>query len=155
MSRVRGARAFRMLLRKLPDAVKAEMAEAMDQAGDEILAAQRAAVPVLTGRLRAGLSKKFYRSSLRLRVGFVGVIVNRRLPHENVTEFGQKAKTVTARRRKPSGGVSIYRMRLPRREKRPFVYSERAQQLRLTLGGRVRTIWQKALEKASQGISEE
>ncbi len=143
--RVRGDRSFRKLLRKLPDSAKEEMAVALDKAGDRLLSAMRSEVPRRTGALAGGLSKKLLRASLRLRVGFIGKPINRRLFYGRIIEFGRKAQTVRAKR---SG--TTYTMRIRARAGRPFVQSRRTD-LRTSLNAELKGTWTRILQRAAAG----
>jgi hypothetical protein len=123
--RIRGDRAFRKLLRKMPDAIREEIFRMMEVAGDQILAAQRADAPRRTGRLAAALSKRVSKASLRLRVGVIGRPLNRRLFYGHILEVGRRAQVVTARRTTRSGTISTYQMRVRAIMARPFTRSVR------------------------------
>jgi len=151
--RIRGDRAFKKLIRRMPEAIREEMVSQLDEAGDQILAAQRAAAPRRTGALASGLSKRLYPRSLRLRVGLIGKAINRKLYYGRIVQSGRKAQTVTARRSTASG-VSSYQLRVRAMPGRPFVHSERAKSIRNTLGGRLKDFWNKVLARASQGVSD-
>jgi hypothetical protein len=165
--RVRGDRNFRNLLRRLPETVKLEVADAMDAGGTEMLEAQQAGVPRRFGRLAAGLSKRLLRGSLRLRVGLIGKPTNRRLFYGRIVEFGRKAQTVSVNRFKPGarragygpkarrGAVSSYQMRVPAMAPRPFMWTQRTRELRDTLGGRVTRIWERALRRAAGEVTDD
>jgi hypothetical protein len=147
--RIKGDRAFRQLLRRMPDAIRDEMVTMLEGVGDDIVAAQRAASP--SARVRAALSRRVSRATLRLRVGLIGKPVNRRLFFARILEKGRKAQVVTARR----GGGRPYPMRVRAFAGRPFVFGRAAIALRRTLGGRVSKMWDGALARASAGIGDE
>lgn len=96
--RVKGATRVRRLIRRLPDAIEAELADRMEAGGGKMLVAMRAAAPKRTGRLRAGYSMKMNRKTLRLRVGLNGRKVNRDLFYGRILEFGRKSKSVIIKR---------------------------------------------------------
>lgn len=165
-SRLRGAGSFRRLLKQLGPAVKEELAEQLDDAGVELLAAMRADVAVKTGALRAGLVKKLLRASLRVRVGMPTTLRGRaNLFYGRIVERGRKSKTVTVRRKRRvsrqtyqvragefrrSGGQ--YKMRVRAMAPRPFVFKRR-EALRGAINTRIRTFWDRALADAAQGVS--
>jgi hypothetical protein len=151
--RVRGDRAFRRLLKKMADTtLRDEMIAMLEEGGDTIASAQRA--DAVSSRARSAISKRVLRGSLRLRVGLVGRPVNRRLWWTKVIEGGRKAQTVQAARRTPSGGISRYAMRVSALRPRPFIFTNRVKALRDTMGGRLRTYWERVLRKASQGVTD-
>ncbi len=146
-SRLRGAGAFRRLLKSLPQTVHDEFAEILDDAGDELLAAMQAEVPVRTGKLRAGLKKQLLRASLRLRVGLLGTKRGRAsLFYGRIVEFGRKAQTVNVTRR-----GAPYKMRVRAMAARPFVLKRR-DALRTSINSRIRTFWDRVLADAAGGV---
>lgn len=148
-SRLRGAGSFRRLLKQLGPAVKDELVELLDDAGDELLAAERADVVVRTGALKAGLVKALLKASLRLRVGLPKKAFRGRhsLFYGRVVEFGRKAQivNVTRGRKKP------YKMRVRALAARPFVFKRRGA-LRTSINTRIRTFWDRALADAAEGV---
>ena len=151
--RIKGDRSFRRLLRNLPDAARAELADAMEGGGRELLAAQQAAAPSRSGALRRGLSMKLLKGSLRLRVGLIGKAVNRRLFYGRIVEFGRKASNVVVRRlARRTGKAFSYRMRIPARAGRPFVYTKRTD-LRSAFRERLTRFWERTLGRASGGTA--
>jgi len=170
--RVQGDRAFRKLIRKMPDAIRDEMVAMMETAGDQILAAQRADVARRTGALAAALTKRVLRGSMRLRVGLLGKAINRRLFYARIVEVGRRAQTVTVSRRGAhlaaggrrigrrqraleSGVRGVYQLRVPAKAPRPFVRSARTKALRDTMGGRLAGFWDRTLAKAAQGATDD
>lgn len=151
--RVRGDRAFRRILRKLDPAVREEIVLMYDEGGDQILAMQRADATV-SGRVRSALSKRILRGGLQLKVGLVGRPVNRRLWWSRVIEKGRKASIEDATRI-TRGKLTRYRIRVPALAAMPAIYSPRVLVARQTLGGRTAHLWEKALARASQGVSDE
>lgn len=149
---MRGDRAFTRLMRQLPESAREEVVADLDAAGDQILAAQRASAP--GRRLPAALSKRVYRRTLRLRVGLLGRAVNRRLFFAAIVHGGRKAQTVQARRSTRSGKISSYQLRVRAKAPQPFVFSERVRAIRNTLGGRIRTFWERTLARAARGVGD-
>lgn len=149
--RVRGDRSFRRILKRLPEVIKSEMLEMLDETGDAILAQQRQDVAVRTGALRAALSKRLYRGLVRVRVGLIGKPVNRRLFYAKWVESGRGAKTVQAKRRTGTR----YTLRVGPMRARPFIRSKRTEQIRDTMAGKLKGYWQRVLTRASQGVSDE
>ena len=161
--RTRGDRAFRKMLRRLPDTAREEMADVLDGAGGELVAAIKADTPVLTGALRRGISKKLSRRTLKLQVGLVGRPINRKLFYGRIVEFGRKAKTVMVQRRRAGanngyrGGrkraediATTYRMRIKARAPHPFIYKRR-DLLRNAIADRIKAFWNNTLTSAAAG----
>jgi hypothetical protein len=160
-SQLKGASAVRKLLRQLPASVKEEMADALTDIGPDYLRAQQADAPVAArahrkgvepGALRAGLSWKVLRASLRLRVGLLGTKRGRaRLFYGFIVEVGRKAQTVTVTRK---AGVAPYKMRVRAMAPRPFVYKKRPE-LRTRLSNRLNQFWEHALAHAGEGVGDD
>lgn len=87
-TRTRGFDKLSRKLAKLPDAMTAELAKQLSNAGDLVLAAALARVPVKTGRLRSVLSKRVSKKGLRVKVGVQGAPAKRKAPHFFFVEFG-------------------------------------------------------------------
>lgn len=150
--RIRGDRHFRKLLSRMPESFRDEVVEMLEVTGEQILAAQRA--HTLSTRIRAALSKRVSRRTLRLRVGLIGRPINRRLFFARIIEVGRRAQTVNVTRRMLRGGRS-YLMRVRARAADPFVRTARTVEIRDTMGGRLRTFWDRALARASVGASDD
>lgn len=104
-SAIRGSKSFRRLLRGLPDAMKAEMADVLTKTrpAAEALVSGRleATTKSRTGALRAGVKSKVFPKTLRLQVGFLGTKAGRaKLFYARILDLGRKAQTVTVTRRK-------------------------------------------------------
>jgi hypothetical protein len=151
--RIRGDRAFRKLMRRMPEAIRQEIIALLDEGGREILAMQQADATV-SQRTRAALSMRVLRGSLRLRVGIVGRPANRRLWWARVIEKGRKPSVENAVRRSQSGKLSRYQIRVPAMAARPFIYSPRVEEKRRTMGGRTTLFWERTLRRASQGATD-
>jgi hypothetical protein len=151
--RIFGDRAFRRLIKRVPEAARDEIVEDLDHAGNAILAAQKADAPRKTGALAAGLSKRVYRGSMRLRVGLIGKPINRRLYYAAVIQGGRTAQTVNVNRR-TSSGMSSYQLRVRAMAAQPFIFSARVHEIRRTLGGRIRTFWDRTLRRAANGVTD-
>ena len=165
-SRVRGAISTRRLLKRAPDAMRAELASVMIAAGPEIAGAMRGRAPRgKTGNLVAGVAWKFYPSTLRLVVGFIGKKLNRQLFYARILELGRRAQTVTVTRGRSGGGKGrryrtkdgrvrtvgdFYQMRVTALTPRRFVYQP-ATDLRRALSKRLNGIWDRVLQKLSGG----
>lgn len=146
--RIRGDRAVRQLLKQIPDAARDEMVGMLEQAGDNIVAAQRAESP--STRIRAALSRRVSPRTMRLRAGLIGRPLNRRLFFARILEFGRKAQTVTARR----AGGQPYTMRVRAMTGRRFIYGRGEAFQRLKLRARLNRFWAATIERAAHGISD-
>lgn len=149
-SRLRGAGSFRRLLKQLPGAVHDELAELLDDAGSDYLAAMKADVPVRTGAVKGALRKQLLRKSLRLRVGLPPQVLRGGridLFYARIVEFGRKAQTVNVTR----GDRAPFRMRVRAMAPQPFVFKRRAA-LRQSLNTKIRTFWDRTLADTSEGI---
>lgn len=98
-SAIRGSKSFRRLLKGLPDAMRAEMADVLTKSRPEAeaLVATRldATTRRRTGALRAGVKSKVYPRTLRLQVGFLGTKAGRaKLFYARILDLGRKAQTV-------------------------------------------------------------
>lgn len=165
MSRVKGIISTRRLLRRVPDAVKQELAQVMTSAGPELTNLMRGRAPHgATGRLAEGLNWKFYASSLKLVVGFIGKRVNERLFYARILEFGRKAQTVSVSRRRRGAQkltrnkraediVAVYRLKVRPLQPRRFVYSKTGN-VRAVMRRRLNGIWDRVLTKLAGGGDE-
>lgn len=169
--RVRGDKSFARLLKQLPASVKQEIVVEHNVTGREVLAEQQARVPVLKGRLKAGLSMKVLPASLRLQVGLIGKPINKKLHYGRIVQFGRKAQIVIATRKgvlaatRPLGGRvnayknlalkhgvrGAYRMRIRAMAGRNFLYPRTQAQL----AEPYKAIWERALNKAASGVGDE
>lgn len=111
-SRMTGARDLRRTLRRLPERARTELAEALTDIGRRLLAQARGETPVKSGRLRNLLSFKVAAKTLKLRLGLVTKRAQRDGSYGYILDAGRRAQSVRATRRKPSGGVSTYAMRV-------------------------------------------
>lgn len=148
--RYEGVRQVRRILRQLPPEATEHMASVMKRFGRKFLVAMHLYVPIKTGALRRGLSVKFLRRTLRLRVGFVGKRINRRLYYGRIVQGGRKAQTVIVKRRR--GSKQPYSYRVKERAAKPFVRGTPAmrsvhEQLQKTLS----VFWNDVLRKVSGG----
>lgn len=170
MSRVKGIISTRRLLKRIPDAIRDELATTIRGAGPELQNAIVARAPRgATGRLIAGISWKFYAATLRLSVGFVGKRTNQKLFYARILEFGRRAQTVTVHRLnkkhrkewvgrigagtargsvKPADLGTTYSLRVKALKPRRFVYSPTTN-LRNVMNQRLNGIWDRALKRVS------
>jgi len=173
--RVRGDRAFKKLLTRLPAAVRDEMVETLQEGGVDILEMEQAGATV-SKRERASLTVKVLPGALQLKVGLVGRPINRRLWWAKIIERGRKAQIVSvtrlhrgardvwlgrvrawgvSARRKPGDLVSRYQMRVRALAPHPAVYAPQVLDARNTLGGKIVGFWERTLTRASAGVTDD
>lgn len=145
---VRGDRAFRRFLKNMPEAMKDEMIVLLGEVGEEVAAAQRADAP--GRRLRAAISSRVSRGTMRLRVGLIGRPINRRLFFARILEGGRKSQFVAVRRR----GNRPYTMKVRAMRARPFVNKQRPL-LRMAISKRLHRFWNGVIAIADQGVTDE
>jgi hypothetical protein len=100
--RIRGDRAFKRLIGKLPETVKGEMVVELNVLGRDQLARERSLVAKRSGKLGNALSFKVLPATLKLKVGLLGKPINKKLFYGRIIEFGRKSKVVDVVR----GGLS-------------------------------------------------
>ena len=149
---LKGASIVRRLLRDMPDAMRGEIVDLMQEKAPAALAIARGGAPARTGALRAALSVKVYPKAVRLRVGLLGKAVNRRLFYGRILEAGRRAQTVNVRRR-TSSGVSSYALRVSPISNRAYdmVEGPAKRQIRSLMFDQLHGIWERALRKAAMG----
>jgi hypothetical protein len=167
-SRVQGIISTRRLLKRMPDAVRAQLADAMTQAGPELASSMIARAPRgPTGNLVAGIAWKFYPTSLRLVVGFIGKRLNRKLFYARILEGGRRAQVVTVTRNRTTGGFgkmyrrhgrtrmvgTPYEIKVRALPARRFVYGPLTD-LRKVMARRLSGIWDRALASVAGGGNE-
>jgi hypothetical protein len=171
MSKVKGARAFRQRLKKLPDAVSTEIIDVLNEGGQKIRAAMQARARRRSGQLVAGVKYKVLPKSLRLQVGLLGTPRGRaKLFYGFILDKGRKAQTVTVTRYKRgvswrqdkqrfahgSNGqksahlVSVYQMKV-RARKGDFFVSGRYRELRELINRRANHVFERALRRIGAG----
>jgi hypothetical protein len=139
--RVRGDRAFVNLIKKLPDAAKAEVVELLQETGAQVLTEQRAMVKKRTGALSRALSMKVLPKSMRLQVGLVGKPINRKLFYGRIIQSGRKAQTVRARKR----GGKPYLMKIRGTAPHNFIYPYTREQLAAPF----KSLWDRILKRTA------
>lgn len=166
--RVRGDRAFKRMLDKLPDVVRQQVAGELKVTGTQILSQQRARAPFRTGAVKRSLTMRVLPKTLKLKVGLLGKPINRKLFYAHIVQYGRKAKTVTVERGNSSVAVGgpvrgrkgralkagirgVYRLRVRAMKPRNFIFPMRRDQIYQ----RFRDIWQRALTKASYGVTDD
>ena len=158
MSRLQGAQRLRRLLRGLPDGLRDELGAILQQTGDELLAQMEADVPTRTGRLRRALRLVLSAKALRLRVGLVGKVANRKLFYGRIVNFGRRAQTVRVYRHGRSAapadgkfrGRPFYLMKVSAMRPRPFAIRPRPE-LWKRFYERFNARWATVLKRAAGG----
>jgi hypothetical protein len=148
--RIKGDRAVKRLLRRMPDAAREEMVKALDAAGDQLLAEAKGKVPKgRTGKLGGALKKRVLKGSLKLRVGLIGKVVNRKLYYGHIQEVGRKAQVVRVTRRR---GAKPYTMKVRKMDAKRFLYGHR--ELRQRIRAHLDNVWTNILRRAAMGESD-
>jgi hypothetical protein len=144
---IRGDRQAFKLIKRLPDTVAGELVVQLNLTGRELVAAEKARAPVRTGALQAALSFRVSPRQLRLKVGLVGKVINRKLFYAWFVEWGRHGggRGVKRKSAKYAAGVGATRARHIVYENgvRERVYAE------------FRQIWEKALRKAASGVTDD
>lgn len=147
---VRNPRA-RRVFKQLPDAMKAELVDALNKGGDAVVVAIRSRTPRRSGALAAGIVKKVLPQTLRLRVGLVGPIRERRkLFYGRILDLGRKGQVVTARRAFGNGKVSTYKLNVRSIAPKRFITGSYPK-ARAIINGQVKFIWERALARIGRG----
>ena len=139
MSRVKGVRKVKRLLKAIEPAMRIEIMDAMQEGGRELLAKMRAESP--STRVTAALAVKAYPKTLRVRVGLIGKALNRRLFFARILEFGRGQKRRIDKIGRKIGVI----------KPAEFVYGSRTD-IRKAMRSKVRGIYGRALARASQGV---
>lgn len=158
-SRLKGLPRVRRIMRGMPDAMREEIADALEESGPELAAEMSGRAPNRTGALRAGIKWRVLRKTMRLRVGLIDAPrVRNKLFYSRILDLGRKAQTVTVNRRiagvaQPGGGKAVegarvarYTMRVRAIAPKRFV-TGRYPDLRAKINRRLRGIWSRALNK--------
>lgn len=152
--RVKGTARIRALLRGLPGASRAELADVLEDGGKAMVPAMRARAPRRTGATQAGISYKVERRTLRLKVGILGGLRKNTssrgsrfdLFYARVQDLGRKAQTVRVTRR----GSAAYQLRVKAMSGKHFVTGA-LPSLRADLNTRLRDAFTRALSRISRG----
>lgn len=162
--RLKGGARIRRLFRRLPGAVSGELIVEFNVTGRQIAAAVLARTPRKTGALAGGISYKVLPRSLRLQVGLLGSVKQRRdLFYARIQEFGRKAQIVRAFKRHGTftptfnrNGTRMrtedttYPLRVRAMAGKRFV-TGRYPELRQALGRNLRGIFTRALARIAGG----
>lgn len=150
--RVQGAASVRRVMKNLPDAMRDEMVDVLEEGSIELQRLVVAATPRRTGSLRAGIKRRVLKQSLRMQVGLLGTKKGRaRLFYGRILDLGRKAQTVNVTRRK---NAAPYLMRVRGIQAKRFV-TGRYPDVRAVIGRKLRGIWERALPKAAGGGSDD
>lgn len=153
-SKLKGVAAVRRMVRRLPESVAKEIVSAFQRWGRELAARMRAGTPVRTGALIAKIGFKVFPRTLRLQVGLIASKRERqRLFYGRILDLGRKGRTVRARRRTKTGGVSSYAMNVGPIRAKHFVTGPMTD-LRAGLRRYVHGIYDRALRRAAAGGGE-
>jgi len=152
-SRVKGAASLRRLLRKLPDAMRDDLAWELGDIGRRLLGRARAETPEKFGGLRSALNISVAPKTLVLKLGLLTKRLQRRYFYGYVLDQGRRSRVVEAKRRTPSGGISTYAMRIRgiSQERYNFVFGRRADFIRNELP-KLRKSLHNVLSKVSKGV---
>lgn len=150
----------------MPEAVSAEINEALDDTGRSIAAKMRSRAPMRRGALRAGLLHKVFPKTLKLQVGLLGTKAGRsKLFYARILDLGRKARSVQVSRfargarasgagfvsgGKKRGAVSSYTMNVKAIKPMRFVTGS-YRDLREGLTRRLKDIWDRALTSVAEG----
>lgn len=154
---LKGARRVKRLLKRLPDEVSAEMVDVLNAQAPFIAGYAREAAPRRSGKLASAIKWKVLPKSLSLRVGLLTRAVARDLFYGRILEFGRRAQTVTAKRAKPNGGFTTYRIRVPAisRARYDFLAGRAMTFATQRLRPELSKVWERALRRAGSGGSDE
>lgn len=170
-SAIRGSKSFRRLLRGMPDAVRAEMADVLTKAGPSAAALIERRIDATTrrrtGSLRAAVKWKVFPRTLRLQAGFLGNKSTRtRVFYARILDLGRRAQTVVVTRRQKvlralgnnrNGNNrrfiragQPYKLRVRAIAAKRFVTAG-AGGLRQVVGVQLKGIWERALRRIAAG----
>lgn len=149
-SRVKGAASTRRLIRRLPDAARAEMAEFLDASGKVLLGRAKAETPTRSGRLRAALRFRLLKNAnLEFKLGLITKAAQRRFFYGYILDNGRKAQRARVRRGPRAG--SFVNVRAISRERYNFVFGRR-QDFRDNFLPKIRLVWEGILRRAASGV---
>lgn len=148
MARVKGTSSLIRVLRRLPLAVREEVAGAMRESGIRLLTNARVEVPVRSGRLRRALNYKVNVKSLQLLVGLIDKPSRKKFFYGYILDQGRAAKTVAIERGKRAG--TTMRISPIAQERYNFVFGRRRDFKDNELPS-IRKAFERALTKAIKG----
>ncbi len=149
----RASQNIRRMIRRLPEAQKAEVASVFQSEGPVILAYAKASTPKKTGKLRNAITMKFSAKTLRLQIGLLTKKARRELFYGPILEKGRKPQTVRVRRRTASGDTITYSLRVKAMDKSEYdiVFGRVTEFARRRLKDPLKAAWQKAIGRAGNG----
>lgn len=162
MSRVAGRAGVRRMIKRLPDAVSAEIVDEFERAGREIVPVMRSRAPVRTGATQAGISYKVLARSLKLLIGLISTPKGRaKLFYSRIQDLGRKAQVVTVTRfhkgatrtvfrGRKFGQTSTYSMNVRAMPGKRFVTGSYGP-FRNRITANLKGIWGRALGRAAAG----
>lgn len=163
---IKGIGRVRRILRGLPEAMRGEIVDVLEDGGREIAAEMAGRTPMRTGALRSGIKYRVLRRSMRLRVGLIDAPkVRNKLFYGRILDLGRKAQSVTVRRRiagvaVPGGGkagamaaVAKYTMRVRGIAPKRFI-TGRYRDLRTKITTRLKGAWTRALGTIAGGAND-
>lgn len=151
---VRGDRAFKKLIRRLPPSARQQMIVQLNLTGREQLAKDQAEAPVgrradgTIGALRGALSMRVLTASLKLKVGLIGKPVNRRVFWGWIIERGRKAGGKGNKK-----GSRGYAAGHGKRAAQHFVLRTSAEMA--AIAAPFKSIWDRTLRAASSGLNDD
>lgn len=149
-SKWRGSKSARRLVRSIPEKMRAELVQALEEGGTEIERAVSARTPRRTGVLSSQLRKKVYPKTLRLRVGWFRGGKGSKAFIARILEFGRKAQTVPIRRGPRAGAKMNVGPIAPKR----FLYGPLTD-LRGAFNRKLKGVWDRVLTQAAKGAGDD
>jgi hypothetical protein len=154
---IKGLQRTRGLLKRLPDAVRAEINQVFEDKAPAALAFARASTPRKTGALANALRVKTFARSLSLKLGLLTKGDRRDFFYGNILDRGRRPQTVTVRRgnRQVSGGrvvsaLQTYTMKVKAipAARYDIVFGRVGAYVKNLIGVPAREIFTKALQRA-------
>jgi hypothetical protein len=145
-SRWTGTKSAKRLVKNIPEAMRAELVEALNEGATDLYRAVYSRTPHKTGALQGQLRKRVYPKTLRLRIGFFRGGKNSKAYIARILEFGRKAQTVAIRRGPRAGSQMNVGAIAPKR----FVYGPLTD-LRREFRVKLKGVWDRVLKQAAGG----
>jgi len=154
---IKGLQRTRGLLKRLPDAVRAEINQVFEDKAPAALAFARASTPRKTGALANALRVKTFARSLSLKLGLLTKGDRQNFFYGNILDRGRRPQTVTVRRgdRQVSGGrvvsaLQTYTMKVKAIPAARFdiVFGRVGAYVKNLIGVPAREIFTKAIQRA-------
>lgn len=158
----RGIGRARRIMRRLPDSMRNEIEEVLNDAGPVIQGIMRSRAPVRRGAVREGIVWRVLKGSMRLRIGLLGTKSARsKLFYGRIQDLGRRAQTVFVQRRRSGSPmflrrgrkwsediVTSYRMNVRAMAPKRFV-TGRMPDARQALRDKLHGVWDRALRTIS------